>query len=147
MIRIELSGVLAHRDVALRAVSAACKLVTPSPQGKDWNDFQLKVVSAVGEAFNNIVQHAYKGSTQGIVELNIRIGPGQITIELSDWGKSFDPDAVAPPQLDDLPENGLGLFIIQSFVDFDYRPGQPNVLTLSKTFSDGGQETNPYRSP
>ena len=45
-------GLLEHRDVALRAVSAACKLVTRRPQRPEWNEFRMHVVSAVGEAFN-----------------------------------------------------------------------------------------------
>src|SRR5215471_14357319 len=59
LIRIQMLGILAHRDVALRAVSAACKLVTGRPQGPIWNEFRMQVVSAVGEAFNNIVLHGY----------------------------------------------------------------------------------------
>src|SRR5580692_8662514 len=59
LIRLQLLGILEHRDVALRAVSTACKLVTPRPQGRAWNEFQMQVVSAVGEAFNNVVLHGY----------------------------------------------------------------------------------------
>ena len=59
LIRLQLAGILEHRDVALRAVSTACKLVTPRPQGRAWNEFQMQVVSAVGEAFNNVVLHGY----------------------------------------------------------------------------------------
>ena len=47
-------GILDHRDVALRAVSAACKLVTRRSSGPAWDEFRMHVVSAVSEAFNNI---------------------------------------------------------------------------------------------
>src|SRR5580692_12774526 len=66
LIRLQLLGILEHRDVALRAVSTACKLVTPRPQGRAWNDFQMQVVSAVGEAFNNIVLHGYASQGDAI---------------------------------------------------------------------------------
>jgi len=133
VIKMEISGVLAHRDVALRVVSAACKLVTPQPQGTAWNDFQMKVVSAVSEAFNNIVEHGYQSREPGPIELEIGISAGRIEIDLRDWGVGFDPKAVPTPDLAALPEGGLGLFIIQSFMELDYRPGTPNILRLTKS--------------
>jgi serine/threonine-protein kinase RsbW len=125
-------GILEHRDVVLRAVSAACKLVTDNPRGPRWNEFQQQVVSAVSEAFNNLVLHGYQGKTDGRVDLAITTGQGSITIELRDWGKSFDPKAVPIPDLETLPESGMGIFIIRSFMGVAYRKGRPNRLTLSK---------------
>jgi anti-sigma regulatory factor (Ser/Thr protein kinase) len=125
-------GVLEHRDIVLRAVSAACKLVTAQPHGREWQDFQAQVVSAVSEAFNNLVLHGYEGRRDGRVELVIRAGQGKIQIQLRDWGKGFDPTDVPLPDLESLPESGLGLFIMQSFMGMTYRRGRPNLLTLSK---------------
>src|SRR5450432_975552 len=133
LIRIQMLGILDHRDVALRAVSAACKLVTRKPQGPAWNDFRMQVVSAVGEAFNNIVLHGYEGRGDGVIEMEIRTRPERISIEMRDYGSSFDPTTVLPPDFDSLPESGLGLFIIRSFMQLSYTPGSPNVLTLTKT--------------
>jgi serine/threonine-protein kinase RsbW len=132
VIRIQLLGILDHRDVALRAVSAACKLVTPGPHESLWQEFHAQVVSAVGEAFNNVVLHGYHGRTDGPIDLRIVTARGRIRIEFRDWGSSFDPKSVPAPVLDDLPESGLGLYIMQSFMDLAYRPGRPNLLTLSK---------------
>jgi serine/threonine-protein kinase RsbW len=126
-------GLLDHRDVALRAVSAACKLVTPRPQLQEMNEFRTHVVSAVGEAFNNIVLHGYAGRSDGMIEMDIRTEFHQITVEFRDYGESFDLDAVATPDLDLLPESGLGIFIMRAFMSIRYRPGRPNVLTLSKS--------------
>jgi serine/threonine-protein kinase RsbW len=128
-------GLLEHRDVALRAVSAACKLVTRRPQRPEWNEFRMHVVSAVGEAFNNIVLHGYAGKNDGVIEMEIRTDPDRIVIELRDYGESFDLDAVATPNLDLLPESGLGIFIMRAFMSIRYRPGRPNVLTLSKSLA------------
>ena len=132
-IKMKIAGILAHRDVALRVVSAACKLVTPQPHGTLWNDFQMKVVSAVGEAFNNIVEHGYGGREPGPIELEVGIAAGRIDIDLRDWGIHFNPKDVPLPDLAALPEGGMGLFIIQSFMDLDYRPGDPNILRLTKS--------------
>ena len=128
-------GLLEHRDVALRAVSAACKLVTRRPQRPEWNEFRMHVVSAVGEAFNNIVLHGYAGKNDGVIEMEIKTDPDRIVIELRDYGESFDLDAVATPNLDLLPESGLGIFIMRAFMSIRYRPGRPNVLTLSKSLA------------
>ena len=136
LIRLQLLGILEHRDVALRAVSTACKLVTPRPRGRAWNEFQMQVVSAVGEAFNNIVLHGYAGRKEGSIDLRIQTRRGHIRIELRDWGSGFDPTDVPPPAFDSLPESGLGLFIMQSFMEMAYRTGRPNLLTLSKRYVD-----------
>jgi serine/threonine-protein kinase RsbW len=135
LIRIQMLGILDHRDVALRAVSAACKLVTHRPQQPEWNEFRMHVVSAVGEAFNNIVQHGYAGRDDGVIEMEIRTHPGSISVELRDYGNCFDPTAVPQPDFDSLPEWGLGIFIIKAFMNIRYCPGHPNVLTLSKTLA------------
>jgi len=128
-IRMTVLGILEHRDIVLRAVSSACRLVISSPQGRD---FQSQVVSAVSEAFNNLVLHGYEGRDDGRIEVLIRPSDGQIQIEVRDWGKGFDPSAVPLPKLEELPESGLGLFIMQSFMVMKYRRGRPNLLTLSK---------------
>src|SRR5882757_8852942 len=137
---MQMLGLLEHRDVALRAVSAACKLVTRRPQRPEWNEFRMHVVSAVGEAFNNIVLHGYAGRADGVIEMDIRTHPDEITVELRDYGESFDLDAVATPDLDLLPESGLGIFIMRAFMSIRYRPGRPNVLTLSKTLASSGSK-------
>jgi anti-sigma regulatory factor (Ser/Thr protein kinase) len=140
MIRLDLLSILEHRDVALRAVAIACKQVAPKPEGPAGGEFRIQVVSALGEAFNNIVLHGYSGRRDGLIKLRIEPRAGEIRIELRDWGKSFDPKAVPLPDLSGLPESGLGLFIIHSFMEVGYSPGRPNVLILCKKL-----ETQPDR--
>jgi anti-sigma regulatory factor (Ser/Thr protein kinase) len=147
LIRIEMLGILDHRDVALRAVSAACKLVTRKPQGPAWNEFRMQVVSAVGEAFNNIVLHGYEGRGDGVIEMEIRTRPERISIEMRDYGSSFDPTTVPPPDFDALPEHGWGLFIIRSFMNISYAAGRPNVLTLTKTLDPQPPDAVPAADP
>ena len=144
-IRLSMLGRVQHRDIVLRAVAAACKLVRDRPgqstEDTEWNDFRTQVVTAVSEAFNNIVLHAYAGREDGIIEMNIRTRPNYISVELRDFGTSFDPSRVPPPDLDRLPESGLGVFIIKELMDLSYRPGRPNVLVLTKRLD------NSHRSP
>jgi serine/threonine-protein kinase RsbW len=101
--------------------------------------FVDEVMSAVGEAFNNIAIHAYRDTTGGDVELEMAADEHAITIRMSDTGRTFDPATVPDPDLSALPERSLGLYIIRSFMD-DVRyvagsgPGRPNVLMLRKRF-------------
>jgi serine/threonine-protein kinase RsbW len=132
-------GILEHRDIVLRAVSSACRLVTGPPHQRQ--EFQVQVVSAVSEAFNNLVLHGYRGRADGRVDVLIRPGDGQILIEVRDWGKGFDPSTVPIPKLEELPESGMGLFIMQSFMAMKYRRGRPNLLKLSKKLEQAAAAT------
>ena len=119
--------------MVIRSVTAACKRVTSRVDDSAASaEFRIQVVTAASEAFNNIVLHSYAGRDDGVVEMHIQAKPGLICIEFRDWGDSFDPDSVAPPDLDGLPEHGLGVYIMKTLMQMSYAPGPPNVLTLSK---------------
>jgi serine/threonine-protein kinase RsbW len=143
-------GTLRYRDLAVRVVGAACKLV--GAQDMDTGPFRInsewdnQVVSAFGEAFNNAAIHSYRDSKPGDVEVEVDVGPTYITIRLIDFGRSFDPDDVPPPNLDALPESGLGLYIIRSFMDeVKYEPGSPNVLSMTKHLTSRSRPAQPPR--
>jgi len=139
MIRLRVPGALRYRDLAVRAVAAACKLVGASQEAEAPlrpRDFDDQVVSAFGEAFNNAAIHCYRGRDPGDVEIELEVADDTITIRMLDYGNSFDPDAVPAPDLDALPESGMGIFIIKSFMDeVSYQPGAPNVLSMVKRLS------------
>jgi serine/threonine-protein kinase RsbW len=132
-IRIEVEGQLAQRDIALRTVSDACRVVLARSKRRRHKRLLEHVISAVGEAFNNIAVHGYRGATPGLVEIEVGVDKRGLAVEMRDYGRSFDPRSVPPPDLDALPESGMGAFIMQGLMDeIDYRPGRPNVLTLVK---------------
>lgn len=143
MIHLRVPGALRYRDLAVRAVGAACKLVgagDESPRARGDRTFDHHVISAFSEAFNNAAEHAYHDRPVGEVDIEMHIGNDEITIRVADRGATFNPDAVPAPDLDALPESGLGLFIMRSFMDeVNYSPGQngdPNVLTMRKRLKD-----------
>jgi serine/threonine-protein kinase RsbW len=130
VIRLRVPGALEYRDLAIRAVAAACKLVG-APDGH--REFDDQVVSAFGEAFNNAALHSYKGRAPGDVEIEMEISADTITLRLFDFGNSFDIQSVPEPDLDELPESGMGIYIIKSFMDeVSYQAGSPNVLRMTK---------------
>jgi serine/threonine-protein kinase RsbW len=146
VIHLRVPGTLRYRDLAVRVVGTACKLVgtdggDSSAQHVD-KDFDHQVVSAFGEAFNNVAIHSYRGGAPGDVEVEVDAGPSHITIRMRDWGRSFALDDVPVPDLDAMPESGLGLFIIRSFMDeVQYRPGTPNVLSMTKQMDPTSRPT------
>lgn len=128
MIRLVVPSRLEYRDLAIRMVASACKLV-PDPRGK----LSIEVVSAFGEALNNVILHG--GPHTGDIEIEVELGDDRLTVRLMDHGKSLDLQAVPAPDLDSLPESGLGVFIMRSFMDeVTYRAGKPNVLSMTKYF-------------
>jgi serine/threonine-protein kinase RsbW len=136
VIGLRVPGALAYRHLAIRVVTAACKMALEELAGSSvsgTDDFEAEVVSAFGEAFNNIAVHGFRGRTPEPVQIDVDWDDERLVITLVDSGRTFDPTAVAPPDLDELPEHGMGLFIIKSAMDeVDYRPGPPNVLRLIK---------------
>ena len=145
MVRLSVPGTLLYRDLLLRVVASFCRLARLDAQSKQEasrapsDDFDDKVVSAVGEAFNNVAIHGYRGRAPGNVEVELELIGNGVRIRLLDCGAVFDPseEPEAPPS--GLPESHMGLFIIRSCMDtVSYRAGSPptvpNVLTLVKCY-------------
>lgn len=144
-IRLTVPGTLRFRSIAVRVVAEAARLVSCSAQRhpKDLLDndvrhpFDLAVVSAFMEIFNNVAIHAYQRAGGGLIEIAITPGDGEIVIEVKDTGHPFDIDEVAPlpTELDDasLPEGGMGIHIAKTMLDeITYVPGPPNLWRLCK---------------
>lgn len=101
---------------------------------------------AVDEACANIIEHGY-GETPGMesnlpndgIHVNLIQQNDGVVVEIYDRGRGFDIDSapeVRPHDyLESDQERGLGLFIINRFVDeLDYERGTPsgNCLRLTK---------------
>jgi serine/threonine-protein kinase RsbW len=137
LIRLSVPGLLEYRDVAVRAVTSGTRLLRPStltkPEPATEEEFSTQVISAVSEAFNNLAIHGYeRGASPGTIDIEMSSEGDFFTISLTDTGPAFDPEGYAEPP-EELPERGMGLFIIRSFMDeLSYRAGPPNRLTLKK---------------
>jgi serine/threonine-protein kinase RsbW len=132
---VEAPGEIAYRYVILRAVAAVCKVAITRVCGRrvPADGFTHQVVSAVGEAFNNIALHCYRDRSPDIIRVRMAIEASVLRLTIEDYGASFDPLTARVPDLDALPESGLGIFIMRSLMDeVTYQPGRPNVLNLSK---------------
>jgi serine/threonine-protein kinase RsbW len=144
MIRLSVPGTLAYRDVAVRMVGSAARVLRAEAQrgsseeirieGDLSDEFTSQLVSAFSEAFNNVVIHGYQRAPHKRIDIEARLVPSTIELDLVDEGKPFDPSGYQKLP-DSLPEGGMGLFIMRSFVDeIRYVSGPPNTLTLVKRF-------------
>ena len=102
---------------------------------KDIYNIQL----AADEAASNIIEHAYEGVNDGLLELSCGVHGNTITIILVDHGESFDPSEIPMPDLKaDLSERkigGLGIFLMRKLMDevrYEVKPNKNNVLTMTK---------------
>ncbi len=104
--------------------------------GKDVYNIQL----ATDEAASNIIEHAYEGMTDGILELSCGMKADAIKIVLIDHGEPFDPASIPMPDLKaDLSERkigGLGIFLMRKLMDEVRYESHPetnsNTLTMIK---------------
>jgi serine/threonine-protein kinase RsbW len=127
-VTFRLRATLAHRSLAIDLVSALVDHVKANDRA-----FRNAITTAFGEAFNNVVIHAYRGRTDGMLDVEAELGSDHMTLRLIDDGVKVDLSSVDPPDLDALPEGGLGIFMIHSLVDeVVYNSGTPNVLSLTK---------------
>lgn len=144
MIRLSVPGTLVYRDVAVRMVGSAARVLRAEAQrgsseeirvdGDLSDEFTSQLVSAFSEAFNNLVIHGYRRAPGKRIDIEARLVSSAIELDMVDEGQPFDPSGYQKLP-DSLPEGGMGLFIIRSFVDeVRYVGGPPNTLTLVKRF-------------
>ncbi len=102
---------------------------------KDVYNIQL----ATDEAASNIIEHAYEGVTDGVLDLSCGMEKDAIRIVLIDYGDPFDPSVIPLPDLKaDLSERkigGLGIFLMRKLMDeihYEPRKDKSNVLTMIK---------------
>ncbi len=138
-VAFQVRAALECRGMAIDLVSA---IIAHVP-GAD-RMFRHEMVTAFGEAFNNIVAHGYRDQADGMVEIEADIRHGELVLHLKDKGASVDYAAVIPPDLATLPESGMGVYIMHAMVDeVAYSGGPLNVLSLTKRT---GSDTSEHAS-
>lgn len=114
----------------------------PGVNAETLYDIQL----AVDEACTNIITHGYADMDPGSIILDLEMGPDKLTIYLTDFGHSFEPDSAPTPDvqapLEERELGGYGLFFIQQSIDqMDYRvteDGNTMILTKYLSRANGG---------
>jgi len=134
MIELRVTATFDYRDLVTRAVATGCKVaMADSDDDEALVELSNAMVSVVGEAFNNVVEHAYRGRGDGDVTILIRTTEGGLEVQMRDQGRPFEFDDAPEPDLAALPESGMGIYIMRELADHvDYVAGPPNVLTMRK---------------
>jgi serine/threonine-protein kinase RsbW len=124
-------------DVALvgHAVRGVCAY---SPLSEEiYNEMEVCVVEAV----NNAITHAYRRQNGFRVDTAITLYHDRIAFEISDFGEAiedFSPRTLEfdPEEIGSIPENGMGLFIIETIMDeVSYRSEEGrNTLSFCRYF-------------
>jgi serine/threonine-protein kinase RsbW len=96
----------------------------------------------VVEALNNAITHAYRRLDGFRVETNITLHHDRISFEISDFGQAIEEFAPRtlefdPEEIGSIPENGMGLFIIETIMDeVSYRSEDgKNTLSFCRYFN------------
>jgi serine/threonine-protein kinase RsbW len=117
---------------AVRGV-CACSPLTKEAHG----EMEVCVVEAV----NNAIVHAYQREKGFRVDTAITLHHDRIAFEISDYGKGiehFAPRTLEfdPEEIGSIPENGMGLFIIETLMDeVSYRSEEGrNTLSFCRYF-------------
>ena len=110
-----------------RFVSACCE------RWQVDEDSTYKIELAIDEAVTNIIEHAYEG-IDGEVVLRCWVAEHHFYAQLLDWGKGFDLEDVAQPNITgSLVERsigGLGLYFMRQLMDEVHFESDENCNTL-----------------
>lgn len=121
-------------------------LASHAVSGDDLENVEI----TLGEALNNIVEHAYPENTEGKVTLNCTIHPTGLEFGTLDTGVEMPgltpPKGAAKPDdcaFEDMPEGGFGWFMIRALsTDLEYRRhGDTNHLSFTLPLAAGFRAT------
>lgn len=80
-----------------------------------------KIMLSVEEACTNIIKHAYKDNTDGIITIKLNILPKQFEVIIEDNGIHFNPNNIPEPDIEEYHRQkrfgGLGMFLMKKLMD------------------------------
>jgi serine/threonine-protein kinase RsbW len=104
------------------------------------------IILAVDEACTNIIKHAYKYFPDGKIILTLKTDNKTFTIDIVDYGKSFEPGLVPNPDLqkyfNEKRVGGLGMYLMKKLMDevkYISVPGKFNQVSLTKNINSNGR--------
>jgi serine/threonine-protein kinase RsbW len=126
-------------------VAEAVDFVVEAAQALGFDEQALYHIRlAVDEACANVVEHAYRGTDRGEMEISCWLQDRDFVIRIRDWGQGFDLDSVPQPDLtvplEERSLGGLGLYLIRHMVDeLQYYSDSVfgNEMVMTKRLKDG----------
>lgn len=98
----------------------------------------LLVTLAIEELVTNCIKYGYDDADAHVIDIELALADGRLTMVVVDDGHAFNPLTAAPPDLEqsleDRPIGGLGLHLLRELADEMYyvRVDGTNRLTLTK---------------
>ncbi len=123
--RFEIPATFKYLNVVSNSLTAILEQVDDLPERAN---LTYNIVLAVHEVCTNIVEHAYAGN-DGKIKIDVCLNEQSrsLRVDLYDTGQPFDLIEVTPPDLDEAPIRGYGLFLVQELMDeVTYKSGQEN---------------------
>ncbi len=120
--------------VRLTTSAIACRLGFDIEEVED-----IKV--AVAEACTNTLEHGLKEKDENF-DIEFTIYEDRLYIVVRDYGEGFDIGQVQEPEVDELKERGLGIFIIRSLMDdveIISNQGKGTEIRMIKIIKDGAK--------
>jgi serine/threonine-protein kinase RsbW len=117
-----------------------CRFVTDFAHSSGFSEEETyQIAMAVDEACSNIIEHAYGGEKQGVIDCSCNFVESELIILLRDDGRPFSPGDIPKPNINAAlkkrKNHGLGYFFMQNTMDdVSYSPnsGNGNLLSLRK---------------
>ncbi|MEW6096870.1 MAG: response regulator [bacterium] len=110
------------------------------------------IQTAVEEACENIVEHAYPKGEAGPINLHCELKGDEFIVKIRDHGRAFDLNSVPTPDLDASIEQrttgGLGIYFMKSLMDevnFSFDPEKGNELVMKKYINQVSKITQGMR--
>ncbi len=105
--------------------------------------FLFSVNLALGEIVTNVISYGYEDSGDHMITVRFLLGEGELTAEVEDDGRPFNPLDAPEPDLDapleDRPIGGLGIHLVRKVMDrLEYRRrAGKNLLVMKKRVEQG----------
>jgi sigma-B regulation protein RsbU (phosphoserine phosphatase) len=102
---------------------------------------------AVNEAASNVMEHAYHGRGDQMIQLEAAVFEDRVVIRLRHWGEGLFPGEAGPGRLDFSRDSGFGLYIIHHAVDdvsYSRDETGQSLICLTKKFNQdaNGRESD-----
>jgi serine/threonine-protein kinase RsbW len=78
---------------------------------------QSALLVAVGELCTNSIRHAYEGRGGQPINVSVQGHADRLVIEVEDFGRAFDAARYVEPDLNTLPDHGVGLHLVRRIAD------------------------------
>ncbi|MFM8981121.1 MAG: ATP-binding protein [Planctomycetia bacterium] len=72
---------------------------------------------AISEAVSNVIRHAYRDRHDQPIDIDLRVRPGCVEVDVIDRGRFVDPRQIQSRPLDEIRPGGLGVHLMRSTMD------------------------------